>query len=107
VIPEIACAVDSIVDAFGKGGRLIYLGAGTSGRLGVLDAAECPATFSVPADMVLGLMLAARTLSRKQPRAPRTMHKAGAAALKDVGLKRKDVVVGTRSAAVRRMWSAA
>ena len=42
VIAEIACAVDCIVDAFVKGGRLIYMGAGTSGRLGVLDAVECP-----------------------------------------------------------------
>jgi hypothetical protein len=56
VIAEIACSVDCIVDAFGKGGRLIYMGAGTSGRLGVLDAAECPATFSVPADMVVALI---------------------------------------------------
>ena len=56
VIGEIARAVDRIVDAFGEGGRLIYLGAGTSGRLGVLDAAECPPTFSVPADMVVGLI---------------------------------------------------
>ena len=56
VIPEIAIAVDRIVDAFRKGARLIYMGAGTSGRLGVLDASECPPTFRVPEDMVVGLI---------------------------------------------------
>ena len=55
-IPRIARAVDGIVDAFRKGGRLFYIGAGTSGRLGVLDAAECPPTFNVPADLVQGII---------------------------------------------------
>src|ERR1700726_835268 len=56
VIAEITRAVDRIVDALGKGGRLIYMGAGTSGRLGVLDAAECPPTFSVPPELVQGII---------------------------------------------------
>ena len=47
IIPDIAKAVDAIVHAFSKGARLIYIGAGTSGRLGILDASECPPTFSV------------------------------------------------------------
>lgn len=55
-IPRIAAAVDRIVAAFQKGGRLIYLGAGTSGRLGVLDAAECVPTFGVEPGMVIGLI---------------------------------------------------
>jgi N-acetylmuramic acid 6-phosphate etherase len=55
-IPHIAEAVDGIVDAFRKGGRLFYIGAGTSGRLGVLDAAECPPTFNVSADLVQGII---------------------------------------------------
>jgi N-acetylmuramic acid 6-phosphate etherase len=55
-IPRIATAVDGIVDVFRKGGRLFYMGAGTSGRLGVLDAAECPPTFNVPADLVQGII---------------------------------------------------
>src|SRR5579862_6884990 len=55
-IPAIARAVDSIVAAFQRGGRLFYIGAGTSGRLGVLDASECPPTFSVPPDMVQGIV---------------------------------------------------
>jgi N-acetylmuramic acid 6-phosphate etherase len=55
-LPNIARAVDGIVEAFGRGGRLFYIGAGTSGRLGVLDAAECPPTFSVPPDLVQGII---------------------------------------------------
>src|SRR5687768_16070244 len=55
-IPEIAQAVDAIVARFSSGGRLFYIGAGTSGRLGVLDASECPPTFSVPYDMVQGII---------------------------------------------------
>ena len=55
-IPAIARAVDAIVEAFQRGGRLFYIGAGTSGRLGVLDASECPPTFSVPPEMVQGII---------------------------------------------------
>jgi len=55
-IPYIAQAVDLIVDAFKRGGRLFYVGAGTSGRLGVLDASECPPTFGVKADMIQGVI---------------------------------------------------
>src|SRR5262245_22754903 len=55
-IPSIARAVDAIVAAFEAGGRLFYIGAGTSGRLGVLDASECPPTFSVPPEMVQGII---------------------------------------------------
>ncbi|CAH0527044.1 N-acetylmuramic acid 6-phosphate etherase [Vibrio hippocampi] len=56
VLPEIAKAVDAITLAFQNGGRLIYLGAGTSGRLGVLDASECPPTFGVDEQMVVGII---------------------------------------------------
>ncbi len=56
VIPAIAQAVDLAAAALKQGGRLIYLGAGTSGRLGVLDASECPPTFGVPHGMVIGLI---------------------------------------------------
>ncbi len=56
VLPEIALAVDLIVEAFKKGGRLFYIGAGTSGRLGIVDAAECPPTFGVEPDQVQGII---------------------------------------------------
>ena len=56
VLPEIARAVDKIAESFSRGGRLFYIGAGTSGRLGVLDASECPPTFGVSPEMVQGLI---------------------------------------------------
>ena len=55
-LDQITVVVDKIVEAFNKGGRLIYMGAGTSGRLGVLDAVECPPTYGTPKEMVIGLM---------------------------------------------------
>ena len=55
-IPQILPLVDAIVDKMKKGGRLFYIGAGTSGRLGVLDASECPPTYGVPKDWVIGLI---------------------------------------------------
>ncbi len=56
VMPQIAQAIDAIAERFGRGGRMFYIGAGTSGRLGVLDASECPPTFSVPAELVQGII---------------------------------------------------
>ena len=58
--PNIAAAIDIIAKAFLKGGRLFYFGAGTSGRLGILDASECPPTFSVDPSMVQGILQAVR-----------------------------------------------
>lgn len=55
-LPEIEAVTTAAITAFNKGGRLIYMGAGTSGRLGVLDAAECVPTFGVPATQVIGLI---------------------------------------------------
>ncbi|WP_439487747.1 N-acetylmuramic acid 6-phosphate etherase [Algoriphagus sp.] len=65
VIPEISALVEEIVPRMERGGRLIYIGAGTSGRLGVLDASECPPTYGVPFDMVLGLIAGGDTAIRK------------------------------------------
>lgn len=55
-LPRIARAVDAIAEAFAQGGRLLYLGAGTSGRLAIIDAAECPPTFGVPREQVVGII---------------------------------------------------
>lgn len=60
-IPYIAQAVEHIVNSFRTGGRLIYFGAGTSGRLGVVDASECPPTFGTPPDLVLGIIAGGKT----------------------------------------------
>src|ERR1044071_5307803 len=56
ILPAIAKAVDAIVERLERGGRLFYVGTGTSGRLGVLDASECPPTYGVPPDLVRGLI---------------------------------------------------
>jgi len=93
-LPAIASAVDRIVAAFRRGGRLIYIGAGTSGRLGVLDAAECPPTFSVPPDMVVGIIAGGDTALRRSIEGAEDDVQAGAADLADVNLTARDVVVG-------------
>ena len=94
VIPEIARAVDRIANAFGQGGRLIYLGAGTSGRLGVLDAAECPPTFSVPGDVVVGLIAGGADALVRAIEGAEDDAEGALAALQGIGLTEKDVVVG-------------
>jgi hypothetical protein len=57
-VPEIAKTIDMVVDSFNKGGRLLFIGAGTSGRLGVLDASECPPTYGEPPEKVVGIIAA-------------------------------------------------
>ncbi len=94
VIPEITAAVDKVVAAFGRGGRLIYMGAGTSGRLGVLDAAECPPTFGVPPGMVVGLIAGGADALVMATEGAEDSAEGGAQALRDIGLTRNDVVVG-------------
>lgn len=94
VIPEIAIAVDRIVDAFRKGARLIYMGAGTSGRLGVLDASECPPTFRVPEEMVVGLIAGGPDALVHATEGAEDDQRMGAKALQDIALSQDDVVVG-------------
>ena len=65
VIPQISEAVDHVVEAFQQGGRLIYIGAGTSGRLGILDASEIPPTYGMPHERVVGLIAGGDTAIRK------------------------------------------
>jgi N-acetylmuramic acid 6-phosphate etherase len=65
VIPAIEKVVNVIVDKMSKGGRLFYIGAGTSGRLGILDASECPPTYGVPFDMVVGIIAGGDTAIRR------------------------------------------
>jgi len=94
VMPEIAAAVDRTVAAFRQGGRLIYMGAGTSGRIGVLDASECPPTFSVPSTMVVGLIAGGYSALLKATEGAEDSQTKGAEALADIDLSSKDVVVG-------------
>ena len=93
-IPQIAEAVERIVAAFRAGGRLVYLGAGTSGRLGVLDAAECPPTFGVPEGMVTALIAGGAGALVRSSEGAEDDEQAGAAALREIGLAAADVVVG-------------
>lgn len=94
VIPAIAAAVNQIVAAFQKGGRLIYMGAGTSGRLGVLDASECPPTFSVPPGMVVGLIAGGPDALRRSIEGAEDDPEQGRQALREINLTATDVVVG-------------
>jgi len=94
IIPEIAKAVDKIVEAFAQGGRLIYIGAGTSGRLGVLDAVECPPTFSVSDKQVLGIIAGGDKAIKKSVEGAEDSESLAIEDLKAVKLTAKDVLVG-------------
>ena len=93
-LPEIAQAVDFVVDSFEKGGRLIYVGAGTSGRLGVLDASECPPTFGVPYEMVVGVIAGGKNAVFKAAEGAEDSGNSGVQDMKDIALSKKDTVVG-------------
>jgi N-acetylmuramic acid 6-phosphate etherase len=93
-IPYIEQAVEIVVHAFKNGGRLIYAGAGTSGRLGVVDAAECPPTFGTPPDLVQGLIAGGREAMFTAQEGAEDDESFGEADLKDIGLTDKDVVCG-------------
>ena len=93
-IPQIARAVDAIVEALEHGGRLFYIGAGTSGRLGVLDAAECPPTFSVPAETVQGIIAGGEVALRRATEASEDDPEAGARDLAAYGFAPRDVLAG-------------
>lgn len=94
VLPAVSRAVDCIVGAFEAGGRLIYIGAGTSGRLGVLDASECPPTFSVPEGMVVGVIAGGFDALVKAIEGIEDDERQGVIDLQNVDLGKLDVVVG-------------
>ncbi len=94
VLPAIADGVEAIVAALRNGGRLVSIGAGTSGRLGVLDASECPPTFNTDPAMVVGLIAGGDHALRHAVEHVEDQPEAGAAALDAIGLTGKDVVVG-------------
>jgi len=94
VIPEIAKAVDAIVDRLRKQGRLFYIGAGTSGRLGVLDASECPPTFNVPASLVQGIIAGGDRALRNSIERAEDDPEQGREDLEARGFSTGDVLVG-------------
>ena len=93
-LPEIAQAAHWAVEAFEQGGRLFYMGAGTSGRLGVLDAAECPPTFGVDPGMVVGLIAGGEKAFLKAIEGAEDSRELGRSDLEAHGLTAKDFVVG-------------
>ena len=93
-IPAIARAVDAIVAAFGRGGRLFYIGAGSSGRLGVLDAAEIPPTFGAPPGMVQGIMAGGEAALARATETTEDDPTIGAQDLAARGFTASDVLVG-------------
>ncbi|KQN47348.1 N-acetylmuramic acid 6-phosphate etherase [Serratia sp. Leaf50] len=94
VLPQIAKAVERAAASFLAGGRLIYLGAGTSGRLGVLDASECPPTFGVQHGMVIGLIAGGPSALLKAVEGAEDNAELGVEDLKNLNLTADDTVVG-------------
>src|SRR6516225_7661634 len=96
-LSHIAAAVDAIADRFTRGGLLFYIGAGTSGRLGVLDASECPPTFSVPPSLVQGIIAGGDSALRKSSEKSEDSREQGAADLLAAGFGKDgapDTLVG-------------
>jgi N-acetylmuramic acid 6-phosphate etherase len=93
-IPYIAQAVDILVETFKHGGRLIYVGAGTSGRLGILDASECPPTFGTPHEMIVGVMSGGRDAVFRAKEGSEDKADDGEQAMVDMHVTKKDVVCG-------------
>lgn len=93
-LPQIAQVVESIVQAFQNGGRLVYIGAGTSGRLGVLDASECPPTFGVSPEMVVGIIAGGERALRHPIEGAEDNKTQGVADLQAINFDKNDVLVG-------------
>ena len=93
-LPQIAQAVECIVAAFQQGGRLVYIGAGTSGRLGVLDASECPPTFGVSPEMVKGIIAGGERALRHPIEGAEDSKAQAVIDLQTIQFSSKDVLVG-------------
>jgi len=91
---EIACGIDAIADRLSRGGRLIYCGAGTSGRLGVLDASECPPTFQSDPSQIVGLIAGGERAMFRAVEGAEDSSELGANDLRDIALSANDVVCG-------------
>lgn len=94
LIPVIAQAAEHIVTSFQSGGRLFYVGAGTSGRLGILDASECPPTYGTPPSMVQGIIAGGFRAVKDPVEGAEDSEEVGGTDLKQHGLRANDVVVG-------------
>ena len=97
-LPEISALIDAVSEILKKGGRLFYVGAGTSGRLGVLDASECPPTFGVPSSMVVGVIAGGDTALRNSVENAEDNRLQGEIDLRNKNLSAKDAVIGISAA---------
>ena len=93
-LPQIAQTVEKIVAAFQHGGRLVYVGAGTSGRLGVLDASECPPTFGVQPEMVIGIIAGGEQALRRPIEGAEDNKSQAVEDLQSIDFSRKDILIG-------------
>ncbi|MDH3323540.1 MAG: N-acetylmuramic acid 6-phosphate etherase, partial [Flavobacteriaceae bacterium] len=93
-LPQIERFVEKLVDRFENGGRLFYIGSGTSGRLGVLDASECPPTYGVPDDWVIGLIAGGDSAFRKAVENAEDDKEQAWKDLQVYGINKRDVLVG-------------
>jgi len=93
-LPQIELLVESIVHKLKNGGRLFYIGAGTSGRLGILDASECPPTFGVPHELVIGIIAGGDSAIRKAVEFAEDSTTQGFEDLMTYNISKKDIVVG-------------
>ncbi|WP_033827630.1 N-acetylmuramic acid 6-phosphate etherase [Bacillus andreraoultii] len=91
---RIESAINLVVHSFKNGGRLVYVGAGTSGRLGILDASECPPTFGVDKSLVQGIIAGGREAIMNAIEGAEDNERAGGDDLKTIGITNKDVVIG-------------
>ena len=98
VLPQVAQAIEAIAAAFAQGGRLFYLGCGTSGRLAVLDAAECPPTFGAPPEQVVGIIAGGDRSMFRASEGQEDDPNGGIAELESRHLTANDVVVGISAA---------
>ena len=94
VLPQIAQCVTWAIESIEAGGRIIYMGAGTSGRLGVLDAVECPPTFGVSPDVVVGLMAGGNNAFDRAAEGAEDSRELGRGDLIRIGLEKRDIVIG-------------
>ncbi|MDX7986261.1 N-acetylmuramic acid 6-phosphate etherase [Xenorhabdus sp. 12] len=93
-LPQIACVVDKVANAFRQGGRLIYSGAGTSGRLGILDASECPPTYGTKPEQVIGLIAGGHQAILKAVENAEDNRQLGIDDLKGLHFNQSDVLIG-------------
>ena len=100
-------AIAAVVETFNNGGRLFYIGAGTSGRLGVLDASECPPTFSAPPEMVQGIIAGGDTALRKAVEGAEDDEEAGRQAIHENGVSQGDMVIGISASGLAAFVSGA